>query len=43
MRILIAVGGSYGDTYPFLAIGREMMRRGHEVWFFATPNFAAAA
>ncbi len=43
MRILIAAGGSYGDTYPFLAIGREMMRRGHEVRFFATPNFAAAA
>ncbi len=43
MRILIAAGGSYGDIYPFVAIGRELMRRGHDVRFFATGNFESAA
>ena len=30
-RIIIAALGSYGDVHPFLAIGRELQRRGHEV------------
>ena len=31
MRIIVAALGSYGDVHPFLAIGRELRRRGHEV------------
>ena len=30
-RILIAALGSYGDVHPFLAVGRELQRRGNEV------------
>ena len=39
MRILIECIGSYGDVFPFVAIGREMMRRGHEVYLFANAHF----
>ncbi len=42
MRILIAPAGSHGDILPFVAIGREFQRRGHEVRFFANEIFAAA-
>lgn len=40
MRILIATAGSHGDVLPFIAIGRELSRRGHEVYFYANPVFA---
>jgi rhamnosyltransferase subunit B len=30
-RVLIAALGSYGDVHPFLAIGRELQRRGNDV------------
>ena len=30
-RILIVALGSHGDVHPFLAIGRELHRRGHDV------------
>lgn len=40
MRILIATAGSHGDVLPFVAIGRELSRRGHEVFFYANPVFA---
>jgi UDP:flavonoid glycosyltransferase YjiC (YdhE family) len=30
-RILIAALGSYGDVHPFLAIGRELQKRGNEI------------
>jgi len=30
-RILITTFGSYGDLYPYLAIGMELASRGHEV------------
>jgi UDP:flavonoid glycosyltransferase YjiC (YdhE family) len=43
MRVLIAATGSYGDIYPFLAIGREMKRRGHDVRFFSSAYFAPLA
>jgi UDP:flavonoid glycosyltransferase YjiC (YdhE family) len=43
MRVLIAATGSYGDIYPFVAIGREMKRRGHEVRFFSSAYFAPLA
>jgi UDP:flavonoid glycosyltransferase YjiC (YdhE family) len=31
MRILLSTFGSYGDLYPYLALGGELRRRGHEV------------
>ena len=31
MRILLTTFGSYGDLFPYLALGRELHRRGHEV------------
>jgi len=43
MRVLVMASGSYGDINPFLAIGREMKRRGHDVLFFASAYFASAA
>jgi UDP:flavonoid glycosyltransferase YjiC (YdhE family) len=39
MRVLIAASGSYGDIYPFIALGRELKRRGHDVRFFAASYF----
>lgn len=39
MRILIATAGSHGDVLPFVAIGRELSRRGHEIYFYANPVF----
>lgn len=39
MRVLIASLGSLGDTLPFVAIGREMRARGHEVFLFANEVF----
>lgn len=39
MRILIECIGSYGDVYPFVATGRELKRRGHEVRLFANAHF----
>ncbi|HEX8612893.1 MAG TPA: nucleotide disphospho-sugar-binding domain-containing protein [Telluria sp.] len=41
MRILIAVVGSVGDVLPFVAMGVELRRRGHEVRIYANPAFAA--
>jgi len=40
MRVLISASGSYGDIYPFVAVGRELKRRGHDVRFFASSYFA---
>jgi UDP:flavonoid glycosyltransferase YjiC (YdhE family) len=39
MRVLIAATGSYGDVYPFVAIGRDLKLRGHDVRFFASSYF----
>ncbi len=39
MRVLIAATGSYGDIYPFVAIGRDLKSRGHDVRFFASSYF----
>ena len=30
MRVLIACFGSHGDVHPFIAIGKELLKRGHE-------------
>lgn len=40
MRILIATAGSHGDVLPFVALGSELLRRGHEVLFYANPVFS---
>lgn len=37
MKFLLASWGSNGDLHPFLALGREMRRRGHEVMLVSTP------
>ena len=39
MRILLASSGSYGDLYPFIALGREAQARGHEVILFVGAHF----
>lgn len=39
MRVLIAASGSYGDIFPFVAIGRDLKRRGHDVRLFASSYF----
>lgn len=43
MRILIATLGSHGDVLPFLAIGKELQRRGHEVRVYSNGAFAPHA
>lgn len=39
MRVLITSIGSGGDVHPFLAIGRELSRRGHEVEVAVNPVY----
>jgi len=39
LRIWIATGGSHGDVHPFLGIGRELRRRGHDVTLSVHPHF----
>jgi rhamnosyltransferase subunit B len=39
MRVLIATAGSHGDVLPFIALGQEMLDRGHDVIFYANPFF----
>lgn len=39
MRVLISAAGSHGDVLPFIALGRELAARGHEVIFYANPFF----
>ncbi|MEC5161960.1 MULTISPECIES: glycosyltransferase [unclassified Janthinobacterium] len=39
MNILIVAVGSAGDVYPFIAIGQELKRRGHDVKLFAAAPF----
>ncbi len=41
MRVLIVAGGSHGDILPFIALGREFQRTGHEVRFYAHAFFAS--
>lgn len=43
MRILIVASGSHGDILPFLALGREFQRNGHEVRLYTSAYFAALA
>lgn len=39
VRILLATLGSAGDTHPYIAIGEELVRRGHAVAMLANPHF----
>jgi UDP:flavonoid glycosyltransferase YjiC (YdhE family) len=38
-RILIATFGSYGDLFPYLSIGQELQRRGHEVTIATSASY----
>jgi len=39
MKVLISSAGSHGDVLPYIAIGREMRDRGHDVTLYANPYF----
>lgn len=39
MRILIASLGSHGDVHPYLALGRELIRRGQRVTFATSVGY----
>lgn len=41
MRFLLASWGSYGDLHPFLALGRGLMARGHQVTLVGHPDWGA--
>lgn len=43
MNILINAVGSHGDVLPFIALGRELRRRGHHPHLFANETFEAMA
>lgn len=43
MKVLIVAAGSHGDVLPFVGLGRELQRRGHEVRLFASAPFAPLA
>ncbi|OMC52900.1 glycosyltransferase [Mycobacterium sp. IS-2888] len=38
MKIVLAAYGSRGDVEPFAAVGREMLRRGHDVCLAVPPT-----
>ncbi|MDT5049134.1 MAG: hypothetical protein QOJ56_4478 [Mycobacterium sp.] len=38
MKYVLASDGSRGDVEPFVAVGRELLRRGHEVRVAVPPN-----
>ena len=41
MRWLFASWGSHGDLHPFLALGRGLIARGHEVTLVGHPDWGA--
>ena len=41
MKFALATVGSRGDVEPFVAVGRELQRRGHEVRVAVPPNYLA--
>lgn len=41
MKFLLASWGSSGDLHPFLALGRELRQRGHEVTMVGNPSWKA--
>src|SRR6201996_8603528 len=38
MKVVLATYGSRGDVEPFAAVGRELLRRGHDVCMAVPPN-----
>jgi UDP:flavonoid glycosyltransferase YjiC (YdhE family) len=38
MKVVLAAYGSRGDVEPFAAVGRELLRRGHDVCMAVAPN-----
>jgi UDP:flavonoid glycosyltransferase YjiC (YdhE family) len=38
MKVLLAAYGTRGDTEPFAAVGRELLRRGHDVCIAVAPE-----
>jgi UDP:flavonoid glycosyltransferase YjiC (YdhE family) len=38
MKVVLAAYGSRGDTEPFAAVGRELLRRGHDVCMAVAPQ-----
>ena len=43
MKFVLAFYGSRGDVEPCIAVGRELLRRGHEVRMAVSPNLVAFA
>src|SRR5579875_452462 len=43
MKAIIFAAGSDGEIHPHLGIGRAWMRRGHDVLFITTSNYAMMA
>ncbi len=43
MNILITTQGSFGDVYPFVALGVQLKRRGHRVTLLTNPFFEELA
>ena len=41
MRILLCTIGSGGDVHPFIAVARELARRGHETEMVVNPVYEA--
>jgi UDP:flavonoid glycosyltransferase YjiC (YdhE family) len=41
MRFLLTSWGSHGDLHPFLALGRGLLARGHDVTLVGHPDWAA--
>ncbi len=41
MRFAVVTLGSLGDVLPFLAIAKELVRRGHDVELLSNPRFEA--
>ena len=38
MKVVLAAYGTRGDTEPFAAVGRELLRRGHDVCMAVAPE-----
>ena len=38
MKVVLAGYGTRGDTEPFAAVGRELLRRGHDVCMAVAPE-----
>ena len=43
MRFLLTSWGSFGDLHPFLALGRGLLARGHQVTLLGHPDWEAEA